>query len=80
MDEGNTSWRSVKDPRAIRSCKEARRLRRVPFRSAIISGEIVAIGSNSTRVVGSHANSHFGNSGIGVAKDRGVAALQTPSS
>jgi hypothetical protein len=74
----NTSWRSVEDLRAIRSCKEARGLKRVPFQSTISSREIGVVGSNPTRFVGSCANSHFGNSGIGVTSDFGVKSSGLP--
>jgi hypothetical protein len=74
----NTSWRSVKDPRAIRSSNEVRGLRKVPFQSPIILGEIVTIGSNSTRVVGSRANLHFRNSRIGETSDFGFKSREHP--
>jgi hypothetical protein len=75
---GNTSWRSVKDLRAIGYCKEVRGLRRVPFQLPISSGEIGVTGSNPTRVVGSCANLNFRNSGIGATSDFGVKSFKLP--
>jgi hypothetical protein len=69
LNGGNTSWRSVEDPRAIVSCKGVRGLRRVPLQSPISSIEIGVVGSNPMRVLRSCANFHFGNSRIGAKRD-----------
>jgi hypothetical protein len=48
------------------------------FSTPIRSGEIVVVGSNPMRVVGSRANSHFGNSWIGATSDFGVESRELP--
>jgi hypothetical protein len=43
-----------------------------------ISGAIGVIGSNPTGFIGSCANSHFRNSGIGTTSDFGVKSFKLP--